>query len=78
MVHNMAVSANEASGRRLNAICPGQYALDGGNGPTGTFIIIPSYSFLSFVLSIIWSTENRFMFCISLYITIYYKNKLKD
>lgn len=46
----MAVSANEASGRRLSAI-PGQHAPDWDNGPTGTFITTPSRSFLSFVLS---------------------------
>lgn len=39
----MAVSANEASGRRLSAIPSGQYASNGGNGPTGTFITIPSF-----------------------------------
>jgi len=43
----MAVSANETSGRRLSAIPSGQYASYGGNGPTGTFITIPSYSFRS-------------------------------
>ena len=47
----MAVSANEASGRRLSAIPPSQHASDRGNGPTGTLITTPSGSFLSFVLS---------------------------
>lgn len=54
----MAVSANETSGRRLSAIPSGQYASYGGNGPTGTFITIPSYSFLSFVLSHHLSSDN--------------------
>lgn len=50
-VRDMAVSANEASGRRFSAIPSDQYASDGGNGTAGTFITTRSDSSLSFVLS---------------------------
>lgn len=52
----MAVSANKTSGRRLSAIPSGQYASYGGNGPTGTFITIPSL-FLPFICVVLSSIK---------------------